>query len=233
MVKSGIIYKSKEGLDFRILKYNGLYCTIRNEELGIINRVNTKDIEHGLASLYHPNGGYVICPDDKAYSEIKEEKSYKCWLGILNRVGKGRYKDVKIHSEWLDYWSFKKFYDKWYREGYSLDKDLLSKKEKIYSPDTCCFLPPCINTAIRECSGGQKAYATKNGEYYFTVDLGKGYSYFTVTSKTKQEYENLYALYRCIKIRTLLSLHEAQIMPSARRRLKKLYNYKYYGKDID
>lgn len=37
-------------------------------------------------------------------------------------------------------------------EGFAIDKDLLSPSDnKIYSPQTCCFLPRIINNAIKEC----------------------------------------------------------------------------------
>lgn len=231
--KDNHTYKSIEGIDFRILESHGAYRTIRNDSLGILNRAHIREIECGTAALYFPNNGYVICEDDTEYNMIKKSKSYKCWRGILNRVGKGRYKNVSIHQDWLDYRSFKKFHDMWYREGFCLDKDLLSKGEKIYSPDTCCFLPPRLNCAIRECSVKTKKYAQKDGEYYFTISLGMGCSPFTVTCKTIHEYNKLYALYRCIKIRTLLSLHERHIMPKARRRLNELYNYNNYVKDTN
>ena len=32
-----------------------------------------------------------------------------------------------------------------YKEGYSLDKDILVKGNKIYSPETCCFVPQDVN----------------------------------------------------------------------------------------
>ena len=214
---------SKEGLGFTILKSYGSFRTIRNDKLGIINRAHIKDIESGQASLYFPNGGYVICADDKSYNEIQNSKSYNCWRGILNRVGRGKYKNVKIHKDWLNYWKFREFFDLWHKDGYYIDKDLLSEGEKIYSEHTCCFLPPCLNSAIIECSRKGKKYSRRNGRYCFEADLGRGCSPVVITSKTKQEYEKLYALYRCVKIRTLLSLHETQIMPRAIRRIKELW----------
>ena len=42
------------------------------------------------------------------------------------------------------------FYDETngYKEGYQLDKDILKKGNKIYSPETCCFVPQEINTLL-------------------------------------------------------------------------------------
>ena len=36
-------------------------------------------------------------------------------------------------------------FDKLFKQGWSLDKDILVKGNKIYSPDTCCIVPNEIN----------------------------------------------------------------------------------------
>ena len=35
-------------------------------------------------------------------------------------------------------------------EGKQLDKDILSGKSKIYSPSTCCFIPPSLNQFFKD-----------------------------------------------------------------------------------
>ena len=37
-------------------------------------------------------------------------------------------------------------------EGWQLDKDILIKGNKIYSPDTCCFVPSEINNLFVGCN---------------------------------------------------------------------------------
>lgn len=54
-------------------------------------------------------------------------------------------------KEWLTFSNFKRWFDENYIEGFAIDKDLLSLPgSKIYSPQTCCFLPRIINNAIKK-----------------------------------------------------------------------------------
>lgn len=86
----------------------------------------------------------------------KKDISYRVWNNMLNRSINERTKDkmptyegVSVCDEWLIYSNFKSWFyspENGYIEGYSLDKDILVKGNKIYSPDTCCFVPQEINT---------------------------------------------------------------------------------------
>ncbi len=62
------------------------------------------------------------------------------------------YKNCVICEEWLLYDNFKKWCNKnYYRinnERMQVDKDILIKRNKLYSPDTCCFVPDRINSLI-------------------------------------------------------------------------------------
>ena len=59
------------------------------------------------------------------------------------------YKDVTVCEEWLCYQNFAKWYEENYyeveNEEMELDKDILIKGNKIYSPSTCIFVPKGIN----------------------------------------------------------------------------------------
>jgi len=77
------------------------------------------------------------------------------WRAMVERVNVKNdnfhrtYIDVTIYEEWYNYQNFAK----WAKENYyeienlrmELDKDILFKGNKIYSPDTCVFVPQLIN----------------------------------------------------------------------------------------
>ena len=57
-----------------------------------------------------------------------------------------------VCTEWLNFQNFAAWYINNYYEVngeiVALDKDLLVKKNKLYSPNTCCFLPVSINSIL-------------------------------------------------------------------------------------
>ena len=81
--------------------------------------------------------------------------AYKSWYRMLMRCyyvkykgHYGTYKDCTVCNEWLLLPNFKLWFDKNYVKGYDLDKDILFRNNKVYSPDTCCFVPSEINKLI-------------------------------------------------------------------------------------
>lgn len=82
----------------------------------------------------------------------KTVKSYSCWKAMLQRCYDEKfrnkwqsYAEVVVCEEWLNYQNFATWYTANYIEGWQLDKDIKSKGNKIYSPNTCMFVPKDIN----------------------------------------------------------------------------------------
>lgn len=74
--------------------------------------------------------------------------AYKVWYNMIYRCQHSKgYEDVRVCDEWCNFSVFLKWYNNQYKEeGWHLDKDILSKNSRTYSPQTCCFLPPELNT---------------------------------------------------------------------------------------
>lgn len=92
----------------------------------------------------------------KTRENNKKTKYYTSWNRMINRCYNPKfhekyptYKDCIVDDEWLCFQN----YAKWYEENYyeiegevmCLDKDILVKGNKIYSPETCIFVPNRIN----------------------------------------------------------------------------------------
>ena len=95
-----------------------------------------------------------------------EHRSYSYWQGIINRCYQQKdyhrnksYQDCTICDEWLTFSNFHKWFNdpkNGYIDGYNVDKDVIIKGNKTYSPMTCCFLPPDINKVISKSRGNRK-----------------------------------------------------------------------------
>ena len=86
-------------------------------------------------------------------------KEYTVWKSLLKRCYDHKtkerqpyYKDIKCCEEWLNFESFcdwlhnQSNFDKWLSGSrWALDKDILVKRNKIYSPETCCLVPQNVN----------------------------------------------------------------------------------------
>lgn len=85
----------------------------------------------------------------------KHDREYLLWVGILhrcyakdNRPKNRSYVDCSISEEWKDYSKFKSDIAEMYgfgKKGWHLDKDILVKGNRVYSKETCCFLPARVN----------------------------------------------------------------------------------------
>lgn len=79
----------------------------------------------------------------------KKIKSYALWKSVITRCFKCKsYSDCSVCDEWKYFSNFKKWFDLNYIDGYELDKDLLVKGNKVYGPNTCCFIPKEINKLL-------------------------------------------------------------------------------------
>ncbi len=88
----------------------------------------------------------------------KDIKEYKLWQSMLQRCFTGgynqkhpTYEGVTCSKDWLSMTSFIKDVSQmkgFGLNGWELDKDILQKGNKLYSKDTCCFVPHEINMLL-------------------------------------------------------------------------------------
>ena len=101
-------------------------------------------------------GGFVGEGKYKSTENKKTTRCYKIWDEMLKRCHNEKYQNEKptyigctICEEWYNFQNFAEWYEKNYykieNEIVCLDKDILVKGNKIYSPETCIFVPNRIN----------------------------------------------------------------------------------------
>ena len=121
-------------------------------EYGAFVRGNVKS--HFTPSVY---GVGITGLQPTADKNGKGLDSYNCWRKMLERCYSSKYQEKHptyigccVSDDWIYYSNFKEWYDENYYEinnkTSQLDKDILIKGNKVYSPDTCVFVPKFINT---------------------------------------------------------------------------------------
>ena len=88
-------------------------------------------------------------------------KSYSTWRNMLQRCYSNKYHEItptykgcSVDEKWLSYSNFKKWFDNNYpfelseQINFSIDKDLLTDGNKIYSEYNCIFVPVRINSFL-------------------------------------------------------------------------------------
>lgn len=145
---------------------------------------------------YFGNGEY------KAWENGKNTRIYNTWYDMLKRCydkeyhkKQPTYKNCTVCDEWLNFQNFAR----WYEENYyeiegevmCLDKDILFKSNKIYSPETCVIVPQAINKLFtkRQNDRGDSAIGTSpvDGKYMVRCHMIN-----PKTGKSKRKYLGIY-----------------------------------------
>lgn len=168
---------------------------------------------------------------------------YDVWNGMLERCydpkyqqNKPTYKGCYVCDEWLNYQNFAEWYENNYYETNDgevmrLDKDILIKGNKCYSPQTCCFVPNNINVMFTSCKSvrgdlpigvtyvkqGKKHYRVRVSDYIISnkrLDFG--------VYMTSQEAFEIYKLNKEKIIKQVADKYKDQIPQKV---YDALYNY--------
>lgn len=160
----GLVRTNNQGCLMKIIEYkNTKNIIVEFQDLHHYKvKCNWNNFINGsVENPYHPsifNVGIVgecCIKKDGIYT-----KEYQAWHDMLKRCfsrnlkeKRPTYKDVTCCKEWLYFDNFQKWlrsqsnYEKWlYGDKWAVDKDILIKGNKIYSPNTCCLVSPEINS---------------------------------------------------------------------------------------
>ena len=194
----GKVCKSLNSGDFKILKYNDSanveiqFLNTGYEMVARLNHIRSGEVK----DPYLPSVFGIGVLGTKYPSTINgvQIKEYKLWKNMLERCYSDSYKKkhpTYEHCKVSDnFKSFEYFYE-WCNkqigfgaDGWQLDKDLLTKGDikgnKVYSEDSCVFIPSEINLLLvkREASRGKHligvSWSKTNKAFVAKVGKGKG-----------------------------------------------------------
>ena len=195
----GKVCKSLNSGDFKIVKYNDN----RNVEVQFLKTGYEATVELG-----HIKNGYVKDPyvpsvygigvlGAKYPSRVKGvlTKEYALWKRMLERCYSDDFKKKRPTYEGCkvsdNFKSYEYFYEWCHKQigfgnqGWHLDKDLLVKGNKVYSEDSCVFIPSELNLLLikREASRGEHLI----GVYWCNTKK----AFVTMVNKNKGKREHL------------------------------------------
>ena len=137
----------------------------------------------------------------------KKTKCYMTWLNMLMRCYDPKrqekyptYKGCTVCEEWWNFQNFAEWYYSHYyeieNEKMNLDKDILHKGNKVYSPNNCVFVPQFINTLFVKCDKvrGDCPIGVRKKGNKFEAQLSRGngmehLGYYTTPIEAFQAYK--------------------------------------------
>lgn len=153
-----IVLYSNE-LSLTVIEYiDSINCTVMFNDGTIIYNKRYRDaIGKRIKNPNHPSVYGVGYLGIGKYQPINYPQAYKIWRGILQRCYIKRltlptYQDVTVCAEWKCFQNFAKWFENNFKPHmikWHLDKDILLKGNKVYSPETCCFVPHEVNNLFR------------------------------------------------------------------------------------
>lgn len=147
------IHKSNKYGFYKIINYiNSTHIIIKFIETNYITTTQSSHIRRGLIKdkLYplYANTGFI---GEGSFSV--RNRSHSIWASMIKRCydPTNKYypyygaKGVTVCKEWHNFQNYAAWYESNYVENFHVDKDMKCSNNKIYSPDTCLFVPPATN----------------------------------------------------------------------------------------
>lgn len=219
----GEINVSNEGYEMKIVEcnsYNNIVIEFQDEHEAKVHTQYNNFKNGQVKNPYHPCVFGIGCLGQgryKASVNKRHTKAYVHWKNMIKRCydpyelnKRPTYIDCYVCDEWLCFQNFAKwFYKHYYKcnnEKMNLDKDILFKGNKIYSPETCIFSPERINTLFTKSNARRGGYPIgvsphkrdnvlvvqcsilKGHKYLGCFPVDKPFQAFTVYKNFKEKY---------------------------------------------
>ena len=227
--REGEIWTNNDGYKMKIINYD-TYKRVTVEFLddrhyktttsyGDIIRGNVKNLE--APTVY---GVGIIGNKYPSRDGNKMKKEYTLWINMLKRcydtiddVRNRNYFKCNVCDEWKYYPNFYEWvhnqenFEKWLNGDFAIDKDIIKKHNKIYSPDTCCLVPRNINILFvkNEANRGDTPIGVTyhKRDHVYEAHCGNPYEYkksvYLGRSSSPTEAFNIYKKYKELLIKKI------------------------------
>lgn len=180
-------FQNKRGETFKVIEDidNKFYLIEFQDEFKF--RRTVRKTERSFSVVVNPyiktyNGvGYI---GDGPYGPRSTGKeAFAVWRQIWMRVGNTEipklhtYVDCSVDKAWYNFQDFAEWFysNPYYRQGWHLDKDMAIFGNRIYGPETCCFLPRELNgfqtSRVAKSSGLPRGVHKTYHKYYYIIKI--------------------------------------------------------------
>lgn len=154
-----------QGCLMKIIKYNrvdDILVEFQDEYKGVVHTQYQSFIRGNVKNPYYPMVLDIGMLGNKYPAKVNNEETeeYQSWKGMIYRCFDKKtkerqptYESVTCCREWLLFENFyewlhsqENFSNLYNKSKWNVDKDILIKGNKIYSPETCCLVPMNVNS---------------------------------------------------------------------------------------
>lgn len=153
--------ENHQGCLMKIIEYNTTKDIVVEFQDSFKTKVHTQYNNFKKGNVRNPfyPSVYTVGIIGTKYSINNNEKEYRAWKDIIKRSydeklinKRPTYQNVTCCKEWLNFENFcdwihsQENYEKWLNGNrWCIDKDILIKGNKVYSPETCCLVSNEVN----------------------------------------------------------------------------------------
>lgn len=235
-----------QGQKMEIVKYQNCHNVDIKFESGSLvkNRRYNLFLSGSVSDPLYPSYlgvGYIGVGKYKTRNNNIKTTAYIHWGSMLTRcyaekyIERANYSNCVVCNEWLNFQNFAKWHEQNYYElkdeSVELDKDIISKGNKIYSPEKCIYVPHKINTVV--CNRHND-----RGNYLLGVTKiqakGRKKAFYASCNKNNKEFyigifeteqEAFYA-YKKVKEQVIYELADSYVGKIPNRVIESIKNYK-------
>lgn len=241
----GKVFTTLQGSEATIIEYNsGRDITIRFEDTGFQKKTTLCNVKRGsISNPYFKSVygvGYLGVGEYKSKHNKKQTVVYRTWSAIMSRCYNEKslkkhpsYIGCTVCEEWLNFQNFGKWFEENFNpktmQGWNVDKDILVKGNKIYSPEYCMIIPKILNNSFVSTSKKKEGtvgvnYYTKDNAYVAQGNTGKKNTNYIGQFKNQEDAIKAYANAKEKYIKELADEWRELI---GERAYKGLINYKF------
>lgn len=161
---------NNQGCKMTIIEYEDTrHCRIKFDDGTVIKNVQYDSFLKG--SVKNNNYKSIYGVGYFGYGKYtSDNKAYGYWFNMINRCYNPKYLETRqtylqcyVCNEWHNFQNFAKWFEENYYEiqgeEMCLDKDILNKGNKLYSPSTCIFVTAFINCIFTKCDSLRGKYS--------------------------------------------------------------------------